>query len=82
MNGLAKNKELLAQVLTYHVVPGKAMAADVKQGNAKSVNGANLALSKSGTYVTVEDALVTKADLDATNGVVHVVDCVLLPPKR
>ena len=82
MDELAKNKELLAQVLTYHVVPGKAMAADVKQGNAKSVNGANLALSKSGSYVTVEDAVVTKADLDATNGVVHVVDRVLLPPKR
>ena len=82
MDELAKNKELLAQVLTYHVVPGKAMAADVKQGNAKSVNGANLALSKSGTYVTVEDALVTKPDLGASNGVVHVVDRVLLPPKR
>jgi uncharacterized surface protein with fasciclin (FAS1) repeats len=82
MDDLAKNKELLTQVLTYHVVPAKAMAADVKQGNVKSVNGANLALSMSGTYVTVEDALVTKADLTATNGVVHVVDRVLLPPKR
>ena len=61
MDELAKNKDLLAQVLTYHVVPGKAMAADVKQGNAKSVNGgANLAVSKAGTYVTVEDAVVTK----------------------
>ena len=58
------------------------MTADVKQGNAKSVNGANLAVSKSGTYVTVEDAVVTKADLSASNGVVHVVDRVLLPPKR
>jgi uncharacterized surface protein with fasciclin (FAS1) repeats len=41
-----------------------------------------LALSKAGTYVTVEDAVVTKADLTATNGVVHVIDRVLLPPKR
>ncbi len=82
MDELAKNKELLTQVLTYHVIPVKAGAADVKQGNVKSVNGANLALSRSGTYVTVEDAVVTKADLNAANGVVHVVDRVLLPPKR
>jgi uncharacterized surface protein with fasciclin (FAS1) repeats len=82
MDELAKNKELLSQVLTFHVVPTKAMAADVKQGNVKSVNGANLALSKAGAYVTVEDAVVTKADLTATNGVVHVIDRVLMPPKR
>jgi len=82
MDELAKNKELLSQVLTFHVVPAKAMAADVKQGNVKSVNGANLALSKAGAYVTVEDAVVTKADLTATNGVVHVIDRVLMPPKR
>jgi uncharacterized surface protein with fasciclin (FAS1) repeats len=82
MDELAKNKELLSQVLTFHVVPVKAMAADVKQGNVKSVNGANLAMSKAGNYVTVEDAVVTKADLTATNGVVHVIDRVLLPPKR
>lgn len=82
MDELAKNKELLSQVLTFHVVPGKTMGADVKQGNVKSVNSANLALSKAGAYVTVEDAVVTKADLAATNGVVHVIDRVLMPPKR
>ena len=82
MDELARNKELLSQVLTFHVVPTKAMAADVKQGNVKSVNGANLALSKAGAYVTVEDAVVTKSDLTATNGVVHVIDRVLMPPKR
>jgi uncharacterized surface protein with fasciclin (FAS1) repeats len=82
MDELAKNKEMLTQVLTYHVIPAKAGAADVKQGSVKSVNGANLALSRAGTYVTVEDAVVTKSDLNATNGVVHVVDRVLLPPKR
>lgn len=82
MDELSKNKELLSQVLTFHVVPGKTMGADVKQGNVKSVNSANLALSKAGAYVTVEDAVVTKADLAATNGVVHVIDRVLMPPKR
>ena len=80
LDDLGKDPEKLKAVLTYHVVPGKVMAADVKNGNAKSVNGANLALSKSGDFVTVEDAVVQRADVAATNGVVHVVDSVLLPP--
>jgi uncharacterized surface protein with fasciclin (FAS1) repeats len=63
------------------VVPGKVMADDVKNGNAKTVNGANLALGKAGTFVTVEDAMVQTADITATNGVVHTVDRVLMPPR-
>ena len=80
MDELGKDPAKLKAVLTYHVVPGKFMAADVKNGNAKTVNGANLALSKAGDFVTVEDALVQTADISATNGVVHVVDSVLIPP--
>ena len=80
MEMLAANPDQLKSVLTFHVVPGKTMAADVKNGNAKTVQGANLALSKAGTFVTVEDALVQTADISATNGVVHVVDAVLMPP--
>ncbi len=79
---LGSNKELLKSVLTYHVLPGKVSAADVKNGNAKTVQGANLALSKAGTFVTVEDALVTQADVGATNGVIHIIDKVLMPPRR
>lgn len=79
---LGSNKELLKSVLTYHVLPGKVSAADVKNGNAKTVHGANLALSKAGTFVTVEDALVTQADVGATNGVIHIIDKVLMPPRR
>jgi uncharacterized surface protein with fasciclin (FAS1) repeats len=82
MQELAANKEMLKAVLTYHVIAGKVMAADVKVGNVKTVNGANLALGKAGTFVTVEEALVQQADVAATNGVVHVIDKVLLPPKR
>ena len=82
MDDLAKDPEKLKAVLTYHVVPGKFMASDVKNGNAKTVNGANLALSKAGDYVTVEDGMVQKADVVATNGVVHVVDSVFIPPAR
>lgn len=80
MEDLGKDPAKLKAVLTYHVVPGKVMAADVKNGNAKTANGANLALSKSGEFVTVEDAMVQTADIAATNGVVHIVDSVLIPP--
>ena len=79
---LGSDKALLMSVLTYHVVPGKTMAADVKNGNAKTVNGANLALAKAGAMVTVEEAVVVQADVAASNGVVHVIDRVLLPPKK
>jgi uncharacterized surface protein with fasciclin (FAS1) repeats len=79
---LAANKDMLKAVLTYHVVPGKVMAAEVKNGNVKSVEGSNLALSRAGTFVTVEDAVVTQPDVATTNGVVHIIDKVLLPPKR
>lgn len=82
MQDLAANKELLKAVLTYHVIPGKVAAADVKVGNVKTVNGANLALGKAGSFVTVEDAMVQQADVTASNGVVHVIDRVLMPPKR
>ena len=82
MQELASNKELLKSVLSFHVVPGKVMAADVKIGNVKTVQGANLALGRAGTFVTVEEAMVQQADVQATNGVVHVIDRVLMPPKR
>ena len=81
MAQLAANKEMLRGVLTFHVVPGKVMAADVKNGPAKTVQGANVALSRAGTFVTVEDAVVQVADVAATNGVVHIIDRVMIPPK-
>ncbi|MFN7724438.1 MAG: fasciclin domain-containing protein [Rubrivivax sp.] len=82
MAELAADKTKLAALLNFHVLPGKAMAADVKNGNQKSVNGAPLALAKAGSTVTVEDAVVLQADVPVSNGVVHVVDRVLMPPKR
>ncbi len=80
MQALASDPVRLKAVLTYHVIPGKVMVADVKNGNSKTVNGANLALSRAGDFVTVEEALVQTSDISATNGVVHTVDSVLLPP--
>jgi uncharacterized surface protein with fasciclin (FAS1) repeats len=82
LDEIAANKELLRSVLTYHVLSGQVLAADVKPGSAKTVQGANLNLSKAGTFVTVEDAVVLNADVNTTNGVVHVIDRVLMPPKR
>jgi uncharacterized surface protein with fasciclin (FAS1) repeats len=82
MAELAANKELLKAVLTYHVLPGKVASADAKNGNVKTVQGANVAVARAGTFVTVEDAVVTQADVMATNGVVHIIDKVLIPPKR
>ena len=79
---LSGNKDLLKAALSFHVLPGKLMAADVKNGNVKSVQGANVALARAGSFVTADDAVVTQADLGATNGVVHIIDKVLLPPKR
>ncbi|MDO9405844.1 MAG: fasciclin domain-containing protein [Polaromonas sp.] len=84
----AKNREALNNpanlkaALTYHVLPMKVTAAEVKNGNAKTVNGANVALSKAGTFVTVEEAMVVTADIPATNGVIHVVDTVLIAPAK
>lgn len=82
MAELAANKDLLKAVLAYHVLPGKVTSADAKNSNMKTVQGANVALARAGTFVTVEDAVVTQADVMATNGVVHIIDKVLIPPKR
>lgn len=82
MEALSKDPALLKSVLSYHVLPGKLASADVKNGNVKTVQGSNVALSKAGTFVTVEDAMVTQGDVVATNGVVHVIDRVLMPPKK
>lgn len=78
---LASNPARLKDVLSYHVVAGKLAAADIK-GPVKSLQGSNLPLARAGQYVTLEDAMVVQADVAATNGVVHVIDRVLLPPVR
>jgi uncharacterized surface protein with fasciclin (FAS1) repeats len=82
MRQLATDKKLLESVLSFHVVPGKLTAAEVRTGTVKTVQGASVALSTAGSFVTVEDAVVTRADVGASNGVVHVIDRVLMPPKR
>ncbi|MDB5884254.1 MAG: beta-Ig-H3/fasciclin [Polaromonas sp.] len=80
MEGLANDPARLKAVLAYHVLPALVRVADVRNGNSKTVHGANLALSRAGDFVTVEDALVQTPDISASNGVVHIIDSVLLPP--
>lgn len=82
LDALAKDPALLKSVLTYHVLAGKVASADVKNGPAKTVQGANVALAKAGSFVTVDEAVVTTADVPVSNGVVHVIDRVLLPPMK
>jgi uncharacterized surface protein with fasciclin (FAS1) repeats len=74
-----ENKAKLTKILTYHVVPGKVLAKDIKTGNVKTVEGGNLAIKLEGKKVEVNEAYVTKADVAADNGVIHVVDSVLMP---
>jgi uncharacterized surface protein with fasciclin (FAS1) repeats len=82
LNDVSKDPAKLKNLLTFHVVPVAALAKDVKNGNVKALNGDNLALSKAGEFVTVENALVTTADIVASNGVVHIIDTVLIPPAK
>lgn len=74
-----ENKEKLVAILTYHVVPGKVMAADVKTMMATTVNGKKLDIQVAGKAVSVDGAKVAKTDVAASNGVIHVIDSVVLP---
>lgn len=74
-----ENKAKLAAILTYHVVPGKVMAADVKPGKVKTVNGAEIDIKVKDGHVTVQGAKVIKTDTAASNDVIHSIDTVLIP---
>lgn len=74
-----ENKEKLISILTYHVLAGKVMAADVKTMKAKTVNGSSLTVNVVDGAVTVDAAKVVKTDIAASNGVIHVIDTVVLP---
>ena len=79
LDALLADKQKLAQVLTYHVVPGKVTAADVRPGSVQTVQGQFLSLQADKGGVTVNSAKVLKADVMADNGVIHVIDTVVLP---
>ena len=79
LDALLKDKAALTKVLTYHVVPGRVMAADVKPGAVKTVQGSALTVSARGGKVEVDNAKVVKTDVVADNGVIHVIDKVIMP---
>ena len=76
---LLKDKAALTKVLTYHVVAGKVMAADVKPGAVTSVEGSDLTVKVQGGKVMLDKSHVVKTDIAADNGVIHVIDTVLMP---
>ncbi len=78
LDALLADKAKLTKVLTYHVVPGKVMAKDVKAGKVKTVQGGEITVATAGG-VTVDGAKVTATDITADNGVIHVIDTVILP---
>jgi len=75
-----ENKAQLTKILTYHVVPGSVVSTSLKSGDVKSVEGSSLKVAVSTGKVTVGGANVVKADIKASNGVIHVIDKVLMPP--
>ena len=80
-----ENKAKLAAILTYHVIPGKAMAADVVKldgQSVKSVQGGTIKVSVNGGTVKINDAKVIKTNIVCSNGVIHVIDTVILPPAE
>jgi uncharacterized surface protein with fasciclin (FAS1) repeats len=80
------NKDQLAAILAYHVVPAEVMAADVTTGEVTTANGASFTVAVNGGTIEITDgrgdrASVTQADVEASNGVIHVIDTVLLPQE-
>ena len=78
LDALLKDKAALTRVLTYHVVPGRVMAADVRDGSVMTVQGSSVTLATQGG-VTVDGAAVVTADVPADNGVIHAIDTVIMP---
>lgn len=75
-----ENKAKLQAILTYHVLPGKVMSREiVKLDSAKTVEGSKITIRTTGGTVMVNEARVTKADIEASNGVIHIIDAVILP---
>ncbi|MGA0406897.1 MAG: fasciclin domain-containing protein, partial [Limisphaerales bacterium] len=74
-----ENKDKLVSILKYHVIPAKVMAKDVKSGKVKTVLGKEVSIAASEWGVKVDNAKVIKTDVTASNGVIHVIDQVILP---
>ena len=78
---LPENKEVLTQILTYHVVAGEVMSTDIQAGDVATVEGEDITITTEDGGVQVNGATVSTADVEASNGVIHVIDEVLVPPN-
>lgn len=76
-----ENKNKLVEILTYHVIPGKVTSSDLKAGQVETVEGSPVTIEL-GKAVKVNDATVIRSDIEASNGVIHVIDQVILPPEQ
>jgi len=78
---LPENKDALVAVLTYHVLAAEVPSSDVAPGDVATVQGENITIAADGDTLTVNDATITAVDVEADNGVIHVIDSVLVPPS-
>jgi len=76
---LPENKDKLTAILTYHVVPGKVLSGDVKPGDVPTLQGSKATLASNGKGLTIDGANIVATDIEASNGVIHVIDSVILP---
>lgn len=83
LDGLLADTDALAGVLTYHVVPGKVMAANIagKVTTVATVQGAEVTIDATGDVPTINGATISTTDVETSNGVIHIIDAVILPPK-
>jgi uncharacterized surface protein with fasciclin (FAS1) repeats len=82
LEAVQNDPELLKSVLLYHVVEGEVMSSDIEPGDVPTVEGSTVTITVDGGTVKVNDATVTTADVTASNGVIHVIDTVLVPPAE
>ncbi len=76
-----ENKDKLTAILTYHVVPGKILSSDVKPGNVETLHGSQASISEKNGVLMIDQAKIVATDVTATNGVIHVIDSVIMPEE-
>lgn len=79
---MPENKDQLVKILSYHIIPGKVLSDDVQEGKAPTVQGEEIDLTASDDVVKINGATVTTADIEASNGVIHIIDQVIMPPSQ
>jgi len=81
LDKLLQDKAKLTAILTYHVISGEVLSKDITDGNFKTVEGQDITIKKTGSEVMINDAKVVNADIKASNGVIHEINTVLMPPS-